>query len=139
MLKNVKFFLLYFLPVSNGWYIYDHLVPRLIQNVFLGSSSWITAYGGFIQPFVVHEICVLMYLGFFYYLILIIVEKSVFVKAIEAVWIPYQIGSHQFQTNQAAFWPGDSFANQPRKFWNMQNSNLISTVSGWSGIYASRN
>ena len=71
--------------------------------------------------------------------LIIMLKKSVFVKAIEAVWIQYRIVLHQSQTNQAAYWPGDSFAQLPQNFWNVQNSNLISTASGWSGIYASRN
>ena len=51
---------------------------------------------------------VLIDLGFS---LIIMLKKSVFVEAIEAVWIQYRIVSHQFQTNQAAYWPGDSFAH----------------------------
>ena len=32
--------------------------------------------------------------------LIIMLKKSVFVEAIEAVWIQYRIDSHQFQTNQ---------------------------------------
>ena len=53
---------------------------------------------------------VLMYLWF---ALIIMLKKSVFVEAIEAVWIQYRIVSHQFQTNQAAYWAGDSFAHLP--------------------------
>ena len=39
-----------------------------------------------------------------------IVEKNIFVEAIEAVWTKYLIFSHQFQTNQAAYRPDGNFA-----------------------------
>ena len=43
--------------------------------------------------------------------LIIMFKKSVFVEAIEAVSIQNRIVSHHFQTNQAAYWPGDSFAH----------------------------
>ena len=42
--------------------------------------------------------------------LIIMLKKVFFVEAIEAVWIQYWIISHQFQTNQAAYWPGNFFA-----------------------------
>ena len=71
--------------------------------------------------------------------LIIMLKQSVFVEAIEAVWIQYRIGVHQFQTNQAAYWSSNSFAHKPQHFFNVQNLNLSLTVSGWSEIYASKN
>ena len=51
---------------------------------------------------------VLMDLGFS---LITMLKKRFFFEAIEAVWIQYLIVSHQFQTNQAAYLPANSFAH----------------------------
>ena len=43
--------------------------------------------------------------------LIIMLKKAFFVVAIEAVWIQYRIVSHQFQTNQAAYWTSNIFAH----------------------------